>query len=331
MDFVQNIDQARAVIFSVEGSALSPDEKAFFAEVKPFGFILFARNCETPEQMQALSEALHEAVGCECPILIDQEGGRVQRLRPPIWRGYPSMQSFGAMAENDLEKALDALRFTIMKMAQELRQSGVNVNCAPVLDVLSAATHDVIGDRAFSEDPAIVSRLGLSVCHSFLSAGIVPVIKHLPGHGRAAADSHKALPHVDASRAELAADFQPFKDIATSDIAPAVWGMAAHIVYDQIDAELPSSVSPVIINDIIRAEIGFNGVLLSDDLDMDALARHGDVAARALKTLEAGCDIALYCAGKLEDMQKIANSVPKLSEKAQERLQKAAEFTTIKA
>lgn len=331
MNFLEKAQQAKAVIFSVAGPTLSDDERALFKQANPFGFILFGRNCESPAQLRVLTNALKDTVGYECPILIDQEGGRVQRLKPPGWRQYFPARVFGELAETNMPQALDDIRFITLQMAAELRDAGINVNCAPVLDVLTHDTHEAIGDRAFSQDPAIVARLGLSVCRNYLAAGITPVIKHLPGHGRATMDSHHDLPQVDAPRAELVYDFKPFKEIAHSDVAAAVWGMAAHIVYEQIDPVHPSSVSPTIINEIIRGEIGFDGLLLSDDLDMQALKGYGDVASRCRETLIAGCDVALYCAGKLPDMQKIAESVPKLSENALRRLQKAAEFTKLAA
>lgn len=298
------------VIFSVEGRVLSTSERDFFRDARPFGFILFARNCETPEQVRRLTDDLKEAVGRDCPILIDQEGGRVQRLKPPFWRAYPPMRHFGEMAESDPEKALADLRFTILQMAEELLAAGVNADCAPVLDVLAADTHDVIGDRAFSCDPQIVGRLGVSVCRNFLAAGITPIIKHLPGHGRATLDSHKALPRVATPLSVLdAVDFEPFRIVAQSDIGGAVWGMAAHVVYEAIDPEHPSSVSSKVIGEIIRGRIGFGGLLLSDDLDMQALDRYGGPAARARAVLEAGCDVALYCAGDLAVMQEISGVV----------------------
>jgi beta-N-acetylhexosaminidase len=315
-------NNTKAVIYSCEGCALSDEERSFFAEAMPLGFILFGRNVETPEQLQKLTSDLREAVGWECPILIDQEGGRVQRLKPPIWRGYPSMQTFGAIAERDMDEGLEQLRYITFQIAEELREIGVNVNCAPVLDVLTEATHDAIGDRAFSEKPEIVSRMAESVCRNFLMAGITPVIKHIPGHGRAKSDSHKGLPRVNASRAEMQeTDFKPFRDLAKAEFADQIWAMAAHIVYEDIDPDLPSSASPIVINEIVRGDIGFDGLLLSDDLDMDALTGLGDVAARAVAVLEAGCDVALYCSGKLEDMQNIAKAVPNLGAKARKSLQ----------
>ena len=329
---VLSLNNTQAVIYSVEGAVLSDDERSFFHQAKPLGFILFGRNVETPEQLKALTHDLRDCVGWHCPVLIDQEGGRVQRLKPPIWRGYPCMQLFGAKAENDEKDALQNLRFIIMQLAEELVDGGVDVDCAPVLDVLTEATHDVIGDRAFSENPEIVSRLGLSVCRTLLSMGVTPVIKHIPGHGRGTLDSHKDLPRVDASLDDLRAqDFVPFKDVAASDIGTEIWAMTAHIVYEAIDADLPCSASSKVIHDIIRGDIGFDGVLLSDDLDMQALDDLGDVGRRAEMVLEAGCDVALYCSGRFSDMQKIANSVPNLSESAQRRLQNSLKSLKLAA
>ncbi len=327
-----NPQDALAVIFSVEGLTLSAEEKALFARANPFGFILFARNCDCPVQVRALSDELRAVVGRDCPILIDQEGGRVQRLKPPHWRKYPPFAHYGAMEAVSEAEALEAIRFETLRMAEELRAGGVNVNCTPVLDVLTPDTHEIIGDRAFSEDADVVSRLGLSVCRNFLAAGITPIIKHIPGHGRALADSHLELPHVDAALGDLiATDFKPFAEIARSDVGHAVWAMSAHIIYDALDTEFVATVSPVIIRDIIRGRIGFDGVLIGDDLDMKALDCYGDVARRAELCLQAGCDLALYCAGEMDSMQKLAESVPKISAETLIRLQRAAEFPRIAA
>lgn len=332
-NFLLNSPQdALAVIFSVSGLVLTEDEKALFAQANPFGFILFARNCDTPDQVRALTDELRDVVGRDCPVLIDQEGGRVQRLKAPHWRDYPPFAKYGALEADNEAEALEAIRFETLRMAEELRAGGVNVNCTPVMDVLMPETHEIIGDRAFSDDPDVVSRLGLSVCRNFLAAGITPIIKHIPGHGRAMADSHLELPHVGASSDELdAIDFKPFADIARSDVGHAVWAMTAHIIYDALDAELVASVSPTIIQDIIRGRIGFDGVLISDDLDMKALDCYGDVSQKADMCLRGGCDLALYCAGEFDSMKKLAESVPKLSVEALIRLQKAAEFTRIAA
>lgn len=311
---------------------LSDAERSFFTQARPLGFILFARNCDNPAQMRTLCAELRACVGWHCPILIDQEGGRVQRLKPPVWRGFPPMRDFGRQAESDPDTAIEALRFTILQLAEELVDCGVDVDCAPVLDVLFEGAHDVIGDRAFSADPAIVARLGLSVCRNLLAAGVVPVIKHIPGHGRAMADSHKDLPRVDASLEDLrSTDFHPFSEISRSDVGAQVWGMTAHIVYDALDPDVPCSASASVVADIIRGEIGFDGFLLSDDLDMDALACLGDLSERGARVLDAGCDAALHCSGKFEDMVRLAESVPNLSAKAQERLQNSLKSIKLAA
>jgi beta-N-acetylhexosaminidase len=320
-----------AVILSLAGETLSDTERSFFKDCNPLGFILFARNCKSPSQLAELTSDLKESLGRDCPILIDQEGGRVQRLKPPAWRQYPPMKDFGDMALENESKALEDLRFSILQLASELGDAGINVNCAPVLDVLTPQTHDAIGDRAFSDRPEIVARLGLSVCRTLLAAGITPVIKHLPGHGRALVDSHKDLPRVSVSAADLEADFKPFRDLAAADVGPALWGMAAHVIYEQIDPDHPASVSPRIVGDVIRKNIGFDGLLLSDDVDMAALCAYGDAAERCAASLAAGCDVALYCAGKLQIMEKIAKTVPKLAPEALRRLQKAAEFRKVAA
>lgn len=330
--FADGAEEALAAIFSVAGFHLSVNEISLFKKANPFGFILFARNCQSPKQLRELTNNLRECVGRDCPILIDQEGGRVQRLKPPQWRQYPPAKSFGDTALENMEQALEDLRFSTLQLAEELRDAGINVNCAPVLDVLTPDTHEAIGDRAFSSDPSIVARLGLSVGRNLLAAGITPVIKHIPGHGRASLDSHYDLPVVTASFEELDnADFAPFRSLAESEIAPALWGMTAHIIFTSLDPEHPVTVSKEGIRKFIRESIGFNGFLLSDDLDMKALGKYGDVARRASLVLQAGCDAALYCAGKLEDMEKIAESVPKLSAKALERLQKSSELSTLAA
>ena len=331
-DFTAGADQALAAVFSIEGPVLQPRERDFFKAANPFGFILFARNCVDPAQLSKLTSDLKQSVGRECPILIDQEGGRVQRLKPPVWRAYPPMRMFGETAVQNVDHALEDLRFNFLQMAEELQAGGINVNCAPVLDVLQSDTHDVIGDRAFAADPDLVARLGLSVCRTLIATGITPVIKHMPGHGRATMDSHHDLPVVNATRSVLEAyDFKPFRAIAQASVAPVVWGMAAHMVFTDIDPEHPATLSHVIIENVMRSDIGFEGLLLTDDIDMQALARYGDAARRSVLALEAGCDLALYCAGKLEIMEKIANSVPKLAPGARKRLQKAAEFRKLAA
>lgn len=319
-----------AAIFSLSGLALTADEKALFRASDPLGFILFARNCDTPDQLRTLTDSLRACIGRDCPILIDQEGGRVQRLKPPHWGKYAAMQTFGLQAESDLDGACEALRETLRALAAELNAAGITVNCAPVLDVLTPETHQAIGDRAFSANPHIVAALGHIVCEELLAAGITPVIKHMPGHGRATLDSHYDLPLVDADLPELLEhDFLPFEIIAQSPLSSHIWGMSAHIVFPALDPDRPASVSPVLMEQHIRKTIGFDGFLLTDDLDMKALDRFGSPAERACLALSAGADAALYCAGDLKTMEKIAESVPKLSSAALKRLQKAAELSKL--
>ncbi len=335
-DFAAGAKNTVPGIFSVSGGTLTASEKSFFRDVNPLGFILFSRadlpNIQNPDQVKKLIAELRETVGRDCPILIDQEGGRVQRMKPPHWRAYPPMRTFGEIAETDMDKALEDLRFTILQMGEELHAHGFNVDCAPVLDIITEDTHDIIGDRAFSADPDIVARLGLSVCRNLLAAGVTPVIKHIPGHGRGKADSHLELPKVSTKRAELERlDFAPFKQLAASDVAPAIWGMTAHILYTDLDPDLPASLSPTIIKDVMRGHIGFDGILIADDSDMKALAAYGDSARCCQLAIEAGCDLVFSCFGVLKDMEKIAKSVPKLSKQALKRLQKAGEFRKLAA
>jgi beta-N-acetylhexosaminidase len=319
-----------AAIFSLSGLTLTQEEKSLFRESNPLGFILFGRNCQTPAQLRALTDSLRDCMGRDCPILIDQEGGRVQRLKPPHWTKYPPMRDFGKQAEDDLDKACAALRLTMQQLAEELVAAGITVNCAPVLDVLTPATHQAIGDRAFSASPHVAGALGHIVCEEMLAAGITPVIKHMPGHGRGTLDSHHDLPVVDAALEDLQeSDFLPFAAIARSPLSPAIWGMSAHIMFPALDADHPASVSPVIMQEHIRKTIGFDGFLLTDDLDMKALDRYGSPAERACLAIQSGADAALYCAGDLKTMEKIAESVPKLSKPALNRLQKAAELSKL--
>ncbi len=312
---------------------MSEKEAAFFKDSDPLGFILFKRNCDNPAQILKLTNDLKDCVGRNAPILIDQEGGRVQRMGPPHWRPYPPAQQFGDMAmEEGMDKALEALRFNTLQMAQDLKECGINVNCTPVVDVLSALTHDVIGNRSFGGDPEVVHRLALSVCRHYLAAGVTPIIKHIPGHGRAASDSHLELPVVDADLKTLqVSDFHPFAALSRSDVGASVWAMTAHVIYTALDSKLPATISDTVIKSTIRDEIGFDGILIGDDLDMKALAPYGDVAKRAELTLEAGCDLALHCSGHFDDMVKIAAATRKITAETQKRLQNPAKSATVAA
>jgi beta-N-acetylhexosaminidase len=306
-----------AFISGCEGLALSEREMAFFREVRPCGLILFKRNCGDAGQIRRLVGDFHDATGGGALVLIDQEGGRVQRLVPPLWQRYPAGRSFGALYGQDTAKGLEAARLGARMIARDLIELGITVNCAPVLDLPVAGAHDVIGDRAYAGTVEAVSALGRAVAEGYMDGGVLPVIKHIPGHGRAKVDSHASLPVIDASRAELSAtDFLPFRALADMPL-----GMTAHILIPAIDAERPSSASPAIVGDVIRGEIGFDGFLMCDDLGMGALA--GDMAERTRAVLAAGCDVALHCNGIFEQMQAVASVAPKLSGDAARRFDAA--------
>ena len=304
-----------AVIFGCAGPSLTARERVFFREADPLGFILFKRNCGHPDQVRALVSALREAVGrAEAPVLIDQEGGRVARLQPPHWRTYPAPATLGALGG---ERAREAVQLVARLIADDLVALGITVDCLPVLDVPQSGSDPVIGDRAYSSDPVEVARLGKSACEGLLEGGVLPVIKHVPGHGRATVDSHDALPRVVAPRAALdAVDFAPFRALSNMPCA-----MTAHIVYTAIDAEAPATLSPLVIREIIRASMGFDGVLVSDDLSMKALG--GAIGARAARALAAGCDLALHCNGDPAEMSDVAAAVAPLTPEARRRLDRA--------
>ena len=311
----------RAVILSCQGPVLEADEKAFFAEYNPLGFILFGSHCRDPEQLRALTAALRDCVDRpDAPILIDQEGGRVLRLQPSsstAWRSIPAAAIFGRLYEKSPHRAEEAVSINSRLLAAELADLGIDVNCAPLLDLDYPGASDIIGDRAFSRDPAIVARLGRIMMEGMMAQGVIPVIKHLPGHGRALVDSHKRLPVVDASHNDLdGSDFIPFKDLAD-----APWGMTAHILYTAYDADQPATISPEIVTGVIRNHIGFDGVLITDDLAMAAL--EGGLDQRARQSMAAGCDIVLFCKGSLVENRLVAESVPVVSPTTRERLARA--------
>jgi beta-N-acetylhexosaminidase len=296
-----------AAVYDCEGARPTPDERAFFRDADPWGFILFARHCESPEAVKRICAELRECVGREAPILIDQEGGRVARMKPPAFPAHVAPAAFGGLWRVSPDLAREAARlngFLLGRMASDL---GVDINCAPMVDVpQSNANLAVIGDRAVAADPEIVGALGRALMDGLLEGGVLPVIKHLPGHGRATVDSHHDLPRVAAAVEDLRrVDFAPFQ--ALKD---APFGMTAHVIYEALDAERPATLSPTVILDVIRGEIGFDGLLLSDDLKMKALG--GPVADRAAAALKAGCDIALCCNYSLEDQVATAKTVPRL-------------------
>ena len=297
-----------AVIFGLSGYALTKAEADFFKKANPLGFILFARNAKDPQQLAALTKELHDCLGREVPILIDQEGGRVSRMKPPHWPAFPAAKTFGD--HNDVAGA----EKNAGQLAAMLRGAGINVNCTPVLDVLFDDTHPAIGDRAFTSDPALVGTLAAAVCRAHLAEGIVPVVKHMPGQGRANMDSHVHLPVVTASLKELeASDFVPYRHLLKQDFARAVWGMVSHIVYTAIDKDNPATCSPLVMGQVIRKGFGFDGFLLSDDIVMNALSSVGDMSQRTNAAIAAGCDAVLHCNGVMAEMKDIAAKAPKLS------------------
>ena len=304
-----------AAIFGCAGLSLGAEERDFFRSVDPAGFILFKRNCADPAQVRNLVADLRASVGrSDAPILIDQEGGRVQRLRPPHWRAAPPARRFAELYAQDPAAGLRAAWINARLIAAELMDLGIDVDCAPVLDNPVPGAHDVIGDRALGTDVATIAALGRAVIDGFLAGGVLPVIKHLPGHGRAGVDSHLECPIVDADDAELRAeDLPPFRALADAPFA-----MTAHVVYTTWDAARVATWSPWIIQRVIRRDIGFSGCLLSDDLSMQAL--DGTLGERARRALTAGCDLALHCNGDLAEMRDVAAAAGTISPAAGIRL-----------
>jgi beta-N-acetylhexosaminidase len=306
----------RRAILGCAGPQLSREQRRFFAEQDPLGFILFARNCETPEQVRALVDQLRDAVGrADAPVLIDQEGGRVQRLKPPTWRQAPAPARFAKLADRDPAAAREAAQLNARLLAQELGELGITVDCLPCLDILVPGASEVIGDRSFGADPARIAQLGKAVVDGLLMGGVLPVIKHIPGHGRALVDSHLELPQVDADLATLrASDFPPF-----AELVGEYWAMTAHVIYTAIDPDRPATLSSAVIQHTIREEIGFDGVLISDDLSMKALS--GGFDRRAADALAAGCDLVLHCNGDREEMAAVMAGTGPLDAEAMRRVQ----------
>jgi beta-N-acetylhexosaminidase len=305
----------RAVILGCAGEQLSSDELRFFGAADPAGFILFRRNCRSPDQVHDLVAALRGAIGrSDAPILIDQEGGRVARLRPPYWRLYPSAARFGSLPDPQAERAA---RLGARLIADDLEQLGITVDCLPVLDIAVGGADPVIGDRAYGADPARVAKLARAVCDGLLEGGVLPVVKHVPGHGRARVDSHHACPVVETEIDELSrTDFSPFHALSAMP-----WAMSAHIVYSAIDPTAPATLSRRVISEVIRGVIGFDGVLVSDDLSMHALG--GDIAERAGRALAAGCDLVLHCNADRREMETIVAASRPISSRTAERLARA--------
>jgi len=296
---------ARAFIVGCAGTALTDDERVFIREADPWGLILFKRNVLDRDQLRALTASFRECVGREAaPVLIDQEGGRVQRMGPPRWRSYPAAAALEACLPPVEAEA--AARLIGRLIAHDLREVGITVDCAPVLDVAEPGTHAVVGSRAFSQLPERVAAMGRAFADGLVAGGVAPVIKHMPGHGRTRADSHHELPIVEAPRAELQRDFAPF--MALRDLPMA---MTAHLVYTDIDPRRPATASPIVVRDIMRGEIGFEGLIMSDDVSMKALG--GDFDERTQRILAAGIDMVLHCNGDLDEARAVASAAPELS------------------
>lgn len=313
---------ARAVIFGCAGTGLEDGERRFFAEAEPWGFILFARNIADPGQLRRLTAQLRDSVGRDAPVLVDQEGGRVARMRAPAWREWaPALDACRAQPDPDLRALAMRLRYRLI--AAELAAVGIDVNCAPVLDTAGAETHPVILNRCYGEEPEEIAAVGRAVAEGLLAGGVLPVMKHMPGQGRAALDSHLALPRVAAPRAALAADFAPFR--ALRDLPAA---MTAHVIYDAIDPGRPATQSPAVVR-LIREEIGFDGLLLTDDLSMKAL--EGGFAERTAGALGAGCDVALHCNGDPVEMAEVAAAAPAMAGEAATRAARALALRHVAA
>ncbi|MEY3082533.1 MAG: beta-hexosaminidase NagZ [Pseudomonadota bacterium] len=309
-----------AFISGCSGPVLSTAERDFFARTNPWGLILFKRNCETPEQLKRLTGDFRDAVGRKnAPVFIDQEGGRVQRLGPPsnAWRRYPAARAYGDAFNASALAGLRAARNVGRLMAEDLIAAGITANCVPVLDVPQPGAHEIVGNRAYSDRIEAIMALARSHAAGFADGGVLPVIKHIPGHGRARADSHLELPVVDATRAELeAVDFPPFAAMADAPMA-----MTAHVVYTAIDKTAPATLSRKVISSVIRKQIGFRGLLMTDDLSMKALT--GSYAEKTRGALDAGCDIVLHCNGDMAQMEEVAAAAGALKGKALSRARAA--------
>ena len=306
----------RAAILGCAGPDLTADERAFFRDADPLGFIVFARNIDTPERTRRLIDELRSCVArADAPVLIDQEGGRVARLRPPHWRQAPPARLLGEVYARDPEKGLLATRLNAHLLAADCASIGCDVDCLPVLDIAFPETHAVIGDRAYAAAPEPVAAMGRAAAEGVMAEGVMAVIKHIPGHGRASVDSHLSLPEVAASRAELErTDFLPFRLLA--DLP---WAMTAHVLYKAIDADAALTVSARGVKDVIRDHVGFDGLLLSDDLSMQALG--GTLGERARRALAAGCDIALHCNGKMDEMKEVVANTGSMTAAAGRRFE----------
>src|SRR6187397_969627 len=299
---------ARAFITGLEGLTLSPDERAFLRDARPWGLIIFKRNVSTPDQVTELTQSFRDAVGSEAPVLVDQEGGRVQRLGPPHWPTYPPGARYSELYDQEPAAGIAAARLAGHLIAADLRPLGIDVDCLPV-----AGGDPVIGDRAYGSEPGKVAKIAKAIAEGLEAGGVLPVVKHLPGHGRATTDSHHKLPVVDTDRATLeAADFAAFKPLAGLPL-----GMTAHVVFSAIDPVAPATTSVTMVRQVIRGFIGFQGLLMSDDISMNALS--GSIAERSRAALAAGCDVVLHCNGDLDEMAAVANEASELVGEAARR------------
>ena len=298
---------ARAFITGLAGLSISANERAFVREARPWGFIIFKRNVSSPDQVQALVQSFREAVGWEAPVLVDQEGGRVQRLGPPLWPTYPPGARYGQLYDREPAAGLSAARLAGHLIAADLKTLGIDVDCLPIADVPADDGDPVIGDRAYGREPGKVAAIAKAIADGLQAGGVLPVLKHLPGHGRATADSHHKLPVVETDRATLeATDFAAFRPLAGLPI-----GMTAHVVFSAIDPVAPATTSVTMVRQVIRGFIGFQGLLMSDDVSMKALS--GTIAERSRAALAAGCDVVLHCNGDMEEMVAVAGEAPELS------------------
>jgi beta-N-acetylhexosaminidase len=304
-------------ILAFEGLSLTDAERGFFREVDPAGYIVFARNCGDRTQLRALTNSLRDLAGrTDVPILIDQEGGRVMRMKPPEWPAFPAGWRFAELYEKAPISAIEAARVNAQALALLLAEMGINVDCLPLLDVRQQGANDVIGDRALGAEPMQVAALGKAVLDGLEAGGVLGVVKHMPGHGRSMVDSHKEMPVAEASEAELEVDIAPFRKLNDAPM-----GMTAHLLYPAWDKARPGSLSPIVIGDVIRRRIGFDGLLMSDDLAMGALT--GSPGERARAAIGAGCDLALFCSGVIEENQDVAASLGDITPVALQRLERA--------
>lgn len=304
---------ARAFITGLEGLTLSPNERSFLRDARPWGLIIFKRNVNTPDQVTELIQSFRGIVGSEAPVLVDQEGGRVQRLGPPHWPAYPPGARYGEIYDKEPAAGIAAARLAGHLIAADLRPLGIDVDCLPIADVPAAGGDPVIGDRAYGSEPGKVAKIAQAIADGLQAGGVLPVLKHLPGHGRATADSHQRLPVVDTDRATLeAADFAAFKPLAGLPL-----GMTAHVVFSAIDPVAPATTSVTMVRQVIRGFIGFQGLLMSDDISMNALS--GSIAERSRAALAAGCDVVLHCNGNLEEMVAVAGETPELADETARR------------